>query len=512
MNIIKPVFYATPVSEFQPNRTEFACGPFAVATLAWGISPINPGPYDVSALSSWAYTEYTKVNGDAGPGNTNGSSIGDMEIFLRDTGSFAQSGQPHVLHYWEFSPSVNAIIAVLTAGYPVIITVTEDSVFNIDGTSPYWWGPSGNHIFVIVGIDTSGNFLVYDSAAVEKGDGNLQTVKVPLPWPRTYQASKLNFPGYAAIVKMPWNPAIPSGNPLSWVVQQLTGVDYSSSMPDIATMLNYGVRFACRYVGYSQLSQSKILTLAEAQKLSAAGISIVSNYEWYAGRPLEGYNSGVWDAHTALQYHAAAGGPPDAPIYFSVDLSTPTDMTAIYQYFQGIASVLPISRIGAYGSYDTVRLLKGGGYITYCWQTYAWSNGQWYTGNNIEQYSNGVILPDGSVVDLDRSMTNYYGQWIIGSTPGTTGVNYMESQFNDVWYSNGVQAGYQSGIYKVMLQGFLSFKYSACFPTSGEIKTTTWSGSSILYQTMSNGHHCEYANGQGKVYDPSGKLVWVSTI
>lgn len=506
--MINPVFYATPVSEFQPGKTEFACGPFAVAVLAYGIPSTNPKPYDTSSLISWAYSEYAKVNGDSGPGNTSGSTIGNMETYLHDTLSFSQNGQPHALHYWEFTPSIEAIKAVLNAGYPVVITTTENSVFDTNNTNPYWWGPSGNHIFVIVGVDSSDNFLVYDTAAVEKGDGNLQTPKTPLSWPRVYKASKLNFPGYAAIVKMPWNPAIPSGNPLTWAVP-LQGVDYSVT-PDIATMINYGVKFACRYVGYSQLSQSKILTLAEAQKLSAAGISIVSNYEWYAGRPLEGYTSGVWDAHTALQYHTAAGGPSDAPIYFSVDLSTPTDMSSVYQYFKGIASVLPISRIGAYGSYNTVKLLKEGGYITYSWQTYAWSSGQWYTGNNIEQYSNGVILPDGSVVDLDRSKTSYFGQWILGST--STGANYMENQFNDVWYSSGIQSGYQSGIYKVMLQGFLSFKYSACFPTSNEIKTVTWSGSSVLYQTMSNGHHCEYANGQGKVYDPSGKLVWISTI
>lgn len=294
----------------------------------------------------------------------------------------------------------------------------------------------------------------------------------------------------------------------------IQGIDYSMGEPLQHALQTAGIQFACRYTGYTSpgLPQSKILTLQEAKDLSAKGLSIVSNFEWYANRPNEGFNAGAWDAHTAQQYHAAAGGPDTAPIYFSVDF-LPTDMTPIESYFQGIASVMPLEDIGAYGPYSVIKFLKENNLITWCWQTYAWSTDAsgtyWFSGNHIEQYHNGVALSDGTIVDLDRAMVTEYGQWSIVQEN-----SYMETQFNAIWFNpaGNVPAGYESGIYKIVKAGFLQFKYAACFPTSGEVSAVDWQGQQVLYQTLSNGHHCEYANGTGKVYDPHGTLVWVSSL
>lgn len=292
------------------------------------------------------------------------------------------------------------------------------------------------------------------------------------------------------------------------------GIDYSMGEPTQQALNNGGIKFACRYTGFTSpgLSQSKILTLSEAKDLSSKGISIVSNWEWYADRPERGFYAGVWDAQTAITYHTNAGGPPDAPIYFSVDYA-PSSFTNVDAYFRGIASVLPLNRIGAYGSFYTISHLHNSGLITWCWQTYAWSNGWWYIHNNIEQYLNGTTLSDGTVVDLDKAFPDsngYFGQWILDPPIGAN--KFMDQQFNDVWYANGVPAGYKSGIYQVMLAGFNAQKFTACFPTSAEINTVDWQGNKLLYQTMSNGHHCEYANGTGRVYNPQGSMVWSSTI
>jgi hypothetical protein len=293
----------------------------------------------------------------------------------------------------------------------------------------------------------------------------------------------------------------------------IQGIDYSMGMPSSAALR--GFDFACRYTGYTSpgLPQSKILTLAEAKDISYKGLSIVSNFEWYANRPNEGWFAGEADAHTAMQYHAAAGGPKNAALYFSVDF-LPADLTPIGRYFQGIASVMDLEWIGGYGPYKVIKYLREQNLISWCWQTYAWSTDStgtyWYEGNHIEQYHNGVALSDGTVVDLDRAMFPQFGQWSLQGDPP----KFMENQFNAVWYSDrsGVPAGYKSGIYSVVLAGFLSFKYSACFPTSNEIATTDWQGNQKIYQTLSNGHHCEYSDGTGRVYDGSGKLVWSSSI
>src|SRR5258707_1065456 len=116
------------------------------------------------------------------------------------------------------------------------------------------------------------------------------------------------------------------------------GLDYITG-PPIADMKAAGVAFVCRYLSFvNDLTQVKLLTPSEAKVLGAAGIAIVSNYEWYANRPLEGFASGVQDAQIAEAEHANCGGPANRPIYFSADLDV--DGSQVADYFRGVASVL----------------------------------------------------------------------------------------------------------------------------------------------------------------------------
>lgn len=191
------------------------------------------------------------------------------------------------------------------------------------------------------------------------------------------------------------------------------GLDYSAGMPSVADMKSADVSFVCRYIGYTDpsLSQIKILTPEEATTLSRAGISLVSNWEWYANRVLEGAGAGVWDAQEAQKRHAACGGPGNRPIYFSAD----EDYSAaqVLDYFKGVASVIGLSRTGAYGSYRVIAGLLDLGAIVWGWQTYAWSGGQWEPRAHIQQYSNSVIM-SGLEVDYDRSIKSDFGQWFVG--------------------------------------------------------------------------------------------------
>src|ERR1700680_3404204 len=71
--------------------------------------------------------------------------------------------------------------------------------------------------------------------------------------------------------------------------------------------------------------EAKPLTREYADALRAAGLHIVSNYQY--GKPnwptpsdyTRGHDGGVADAQTAMQLHGAAGGSNSAPIFFSVD-------------------------------------------------------------------------------------------------------------------------------------------------------------------------------------------------
>lgn len=191
------------------------------------------------------------------------------------------------------------------------------------------------------------------------------------------------------------------------------GIDYVTA-PPIAAMKQAGVTFVCRYLSeVNELTKIKLLTAGEAKALSQAGISIVSNYEWYASRATESHASGVQDAQIADSQHKACGGPADRPIYFSVDEDV--DGSQCVDYFKGVASVIGLARTGAYGSYRVVQYLLNQGLIKWAWQTYAWSGGAWESRAHIQQYQNGVIL-DGCSVDYDRSMKPDFGQWMQGDT------------------------------------------------------------------------------------------------
>lgn len=196
------------------------------------------------------------------------------------------------------------------------------------------------------------------------------------------------------------------------------GVDYAFSRPSIPLLAQAGVKFAFRYLSFeNSLTKPKILTNSEALALSQAGIAVVSNYEWYESRCTEGFAAGAADAKTAVSQARAAGAPDGKPIYFSVDTDTSPD--SVRTYFQGIASVIPLSQIGVYGSYRVVKGLKEAGLVTWLWQTYAWSGGMWYSGNHVEQYQNGVTLANGTL-DLNRNKVTDFGQWFHISVGGNT--------------------------------------------------------------------------------------------
>jgi hypothetical protein len=189
------------------------------------------------------------------------------------------------------------------------------------------------------------------------------------------------------------------------------GLDYVSG-PSIADMKAAGVGFVCRYLSeVNPQTQVKLLTPNEAKALSAAGIAIVSNYEWYATRSLEGVAAGVYDARIAEAQHAACGGSASRPIYFSVDVDVSGGQ--VVDYFKGIASVIGLARTGAYGSFRVLQALFSAGVIAWGWQTYAWSGGAWEPRAHIQQYQNGMVF-GGASVDYNRSIKSDFGQWLEG--------------------------------------------------------------------------------------------------
>lgn len=189
------------------------------------------------------------------------------------------------------------------------------------------------------------------------------------------------------------------------------------------------------YVSMSRPGSSfgaKPITRPYAQSLTAAGLVIVSNYQY--GKPggtapsdfTRGYAGGIADARTAWQLHTAAGGGQSAPVFFTIDedISRDTWNTVALPWFRGINSVLGVQRTGVYGGIDVCRWAAADGVIgssstpgyRWAWQTRAWS------GNQIEPTavlyqrvvataSNPGPLVGGFEVDVNDVRASDCGQW-----------------------------------------------------------------------------------------------------
>jgi hypothetical protein len=190
-----------------------------------------------------------------------------------------------------------------------------------------------------------------------------------------------------------------------------TGVDYSWARPSPSGLKADGYTFACRYL--SNDTTGKNLSASEASALWAAGVDVVANWEDSATAALDGHAQGVSDATTADSQASSDGGPSTRPIYFSIDFDAESsDMASIEAYFEGVASVIGLSRTGAYGGYAAINDLFNSGKITFGWQTYAWSSGQWDSRAQLRQVQNGITAAGSAdCCDEDQAVAADYGQW-----------------------------------------------------------------------------------------------------
>lgn len=200
-------------------------------------------------------------------------------------------------------------------------------------------------------------------------------------------------------------------------------VDYSWSRPDPACLKRSWVSGVIRYTwnkaGPGQAGYpGKLLTRAEADRLTEAGLSIVSNMEKWAGFMLRGYAAGVQAARESIAATVDAGGPESAVQYYSVDFDpTPEQLAGpVADFLRGAASVHGLERTGVYGGWRTIDFCHRKRLAAWYWQTYAWSRYKgtirWHKAAHIRQYRNNVDRCGGTV-DLNQAMTDDYGQWDI---------------------------------------------------------------------------------------------------
>jgi hypothetical protein len=189
------------------------------------------------------------------------------------------------------------------------------------------------------------------------------------------------------------------------------------------------------YVSLSRPGSSfgaKPITRPYAESLTAAGLVIVSNYQY--GKPggtapsdfTRGFAGGVADARTAWTLHTAAGGGQSAPVFFSVDddINRDTWNTVALPWFRGINSVLGVQRTGVYGGVNVCQWAGADGVIgnsrspghRWAWQTRSWSRGQIDPAAVLYQRvvstaSNPGPIVGGIEVDVNDVLAQDCGQW-----------------------------------------------------------------------------------------------------
>jgi len=212
-------------------------------------------------------------------------------------------------------------------------------------------------------------------------------------------------------------------------------IDYAMRQIPAEHIRAAGYSGVINYVSLSRPGSNfgaKPITRPYAESLTAAGLVIVSNYQY--GKPggtapsdfTRGYAGGVADAQTAWQLHTAAGGGQSAPIFFTIDedISRDTWNAVALQWFRGINSVLGVQRTGVYGGIDVCQWAAADGVIGYsrspgyrwAWQTRAWSGNRIHPAAVLYQRvvstaSNPGPVVGGIEVDVNDVMAGDCGQW-----------------------------------------------------------------------------------------------------
>ena len=116
--------------------------------------------------------------------------------------------------------------------------------------------------------------------------------------------------------------------------------DYKSR---VDALVDEGYVFIGRYLNHAEGYRNR-LTVSEAERLSEAGIFIVSLYEHGDGDQIEHFTraNGIADAQDAISLAEEIGMPTGNPIYFCIDTDVrKSEMsTNIVPYVQGIISEL----------------------------------------------------------------------------------------------------------------------------------------------------------------------------
>ncbi|MGY4099588.1 DUF1906 domain-containing protein [Nocardia sp. R16R-3T] len=200
-----------------------------------------------------------------------------------------------------------------------------------------------------------------------------------------------------------------------------TLVDYAGGVPSADAIRDDGHLGVIRYVSDrrpgAEWMEGKPLRAKEVDQLHAAGLTIVSNYQFGKGPTADwrgGLEAGKKHADRGLELHLAAGGPENRPIYASIDDNpAPADFaTMIAPYILGWESVLGKQNVGIYANAPTIELASAAGLGSWYWQhNWGTPKGFVHPAAHLHQIEIDKRDIDGIGVDVNNILAAEYGQW-----------------------------------------------------------------------------------------------------
>lgn len=202
----------------------------------------------------------------------------------------------------------------------------------------------------------------------------------------------------------------------------IAGVDTVArfdDMEELTALKNQGYQFVGRYLGPS--SWWKALTKEEAALISAAGLKILSIYEYGNDDPLDGEAGGLRDGKTAYECAKELGIPTNAILYFAMDDAVQDyQMDAIEEYLRAARTQTGEYEVGIYGPYNVIEEMYKREACKGFWQCIGWSLGNISDHHMIYQASGSTRIPELSIkIDLNSCTDmDAAGMWAYENADG----------------------------------------------------------------------------------------------
>lgn len=172
------------VNQFSGGKSVEKCVAFSACEIALCGRPDSQSYASTTTLTLLASTWYSRLEGQDIASNTNGMTLDALYTMLHGLG--LQYTPLPITPDTQHNDDMAHVKEALGRGHPVLLCGHEDGYYDIGlgDKVPYNWVPCGNHAVTATGIASDRNFLVRDSANVDKNG-------IIRPGPRHYDNSKM---------------------------------------------------------------------------------------------------------------------------------------------------------------------------------------------------------------------------------------------------------------------------------------------------------------------------------